>query len=246
MMGTMVCVGLILCAAISWMRRPFIASSMLPEAPSWEEMYPRPTKLPEATDRKLADLLSEYEKVLRDICPEIHATLQPGLSAEGLDALEAKHGIVLSDDIRALYSWKNGSSDDKQAFPFNRFVPLAEALEARELFREGPKDRNPEVEAVYHASLGFRYPWVGVLENGFGDGYFYDPERRDEGSCFFHTFHDEPGYTFYPSVGNYIEQMLELNRLGCLECDELGITERVDCNSHKQRQFVSRFAQEVD
>lgn len=226
--------------------RPFSPASLLPPAPSADEMYPRPTSLAPATRTPLKELLSQYEGVISELSPAVHTTLQPGLSSEQLDDLQNQHGINLSADIRVLYSWKNGSSGHTSVFPFYRFVPLSEALEARTHFSKGPQNKSADVKEVYGDWLSFRYSWLCVLDNGCGDGYFYDPDRQKEASSFFHTFHDDVGYAFYPSVGNYVQQLLELHRLGCLTADEMGVSQRIDCGPDDERAFIARFGQWVE
>ncbi|MEM7383308.1 MAG: hypothetical protein AAF514_00055 [Verrucomicrobiota bacterium] len=110
------------------------------EAVVSSELYPEsPRRIAEPTERPLADLLIEYEGVLRELSPDLHQALDPGLPKEELLQLEQEFSIVLSPDIVTLYSWKNGTeSAFVDVFPFNRFVPLEEALQKREHFRNPP------------------------------------------------------------------------------------------------------------
>lgn len=220
--------------------RPIVTRSLLSPAPSDDELYPRPSELPQPTNRPLAELLAEYESAIQSLSPEAHETLQPGLSVEELDRLEDEYSIVLSADMRALYSWKNGSDPEKHidVFPYMRFVPLAEALAARDSFRNSAKDK-----AVYDEWLGHRYSWVIVIEDAAGDGYFYDPDRREEASCFFYKSHDDVAYMFYPAIGNYIEQLLELHRTQQLAADERGLTLNVDRTYDQEKAFLNQFGQ---
>lgn len=238
-------VGVAICIAMLRSRQRFPAANLLPPAPAADEMYPRPTNLSPATAKALAGLLSEYENVIRELNPGVYAALQPGLSVEQLDAFEVQHDIVLTTDIRTLYSWKNGSSDHTNAFPFYKFVPLGEALDSRKHFRKGTQDKPPEIQEVYHDWLAFRYSWLCVLDNQCGDGYFYDPDRREEASSFFYTCHDDVGYMFYPSIGNYIEELLELHRRKELSTGKSGIEQDSDRAYDEEKIFLNQFGQWV-
>ncbi|EMI15841.1 beta-1 3-glucan synthesis protein [Rhodopirellula maiorica SM1] len=221
---------------------------LLPPPPSADEAYPQPTKLAERTDVPLSQLLAQYEQVLLRVCPDAHAALQEGLSQQQLEALEREYDITLTDELRTLYSWRNGSAPSPgiDAFPYMRFVPLKEALDARNYLRNPDESKSSEVRELQDAWLGFRYSWVGVLENGAGDGYFYDPNRRHDESCFFYTVHDDIGYMFYPSVGNYFEELLELDRRNELSGDDTGVKQDSKWTYSEEKEFLNRFGQWVE
>lgn len=225
-----------------------ISDLLLPEVPPDDVLYPYPTQMPERTEVPLPELLSQYEQVVQRLSPEAYAALQPGLTTKQLDELETQYDIVLHEDIRQLYKWHNGSDSTVRvdAFPYMRFVPLDEALKSRELFRTPDPTISQERQEFQDEWLGFRYAWVGVLENGAGDGYYYDPDRRGESACFFFTAHDDIGYMFYPSIGNYIEELLELDRRQELTVDELGIEEDSERTFEEDREFMNRYGQWVE
>lgn len=217
--------------------------NLLPSVAGDDELYPRPREVPESTNRPLPELLREYELVVKELSPSAHATLQPGLSTGELDELEQKYSTVLSRDIRLLYSWKNGSETSQaiNVFPYMRFVPLQEALERRDHFRNAMNDAPDESQKLSADWLGHRYAWVGVIENSAGDGYFYDPDRRDQSSSFFFHGHDEVGYLFYPAIGNYIEELLDLHRSAQLSAGETGLTLEYEWTYEEEKAFLNRF-----
>ena len=221
---------------------------LLPPPPSIDEAYPRPTKLADRTTVPLSQLLDQYEQVLLRVCPDSHAALQPGLTPQQIDALELEYDITFTNELRTLYSWRNGSDPAKRvdAFPYMRFVPLREALDARYYLRTPDEAKSTAQRDMQDAWLAFRYSWVGVLENGAGDGYFYDPDRRKEDSHFFYTAHDDIGYMFYPSVGNYIEELLELDRRNQLSGDDTGVKQDSDYTYDEEKDFLNRFGQWVE
>jgi hypothetical protein len=213
-----------------------------------EELYPRPVELPPSTERPLSELLSEYESVLESLSPSAHAALQPGLSGEELDRLEMEFSIVLSADMRALYSWRNGSDTSRNVcvFPYMHFYPLKDALAHRDHFRNSVRNARPEAREITEEWLSHCYPWVCVLKDGSMGGCFYDPERRDEASCFFEHSADGGGYTFYPSIGNYIAQLLECHRRQHLSADKGGMTLNGNWTSDQYRAFENQFGSWVE
>ncbi len=219
----------------------FRPHDLLPPAPEIDEIYPRPVDIPPRTIRPLTELLAEYEAATKQLSPSAHAALQPGLSEIALDELERKYSIVLSSDMRTLYLWKNGTGSFLDVFPYRRFVPLDEALDARAQFRNAGRGKPAEVRALYDDWLSHRYSWVGLIQDGGGDGYYYDPERRSEVSSFFYTRHDDVGYMFYPAIGNYIEELLEHHRVKRLSATETGITLDVDWTYDEEKSFGNRF-----
>ena len=240
-------IGLTIVATTLWSSKPFSTANLLPSAPPADEIYPRPTAMAAPTSKSLGALLAVYESVLLEISPEVHASLQSGLTKQEMDELQQQYEITLSDDVRTLYAWKNGSDPSNRidAFPYMRFVPLKDALKARDHFLNSSKQKSPELREVYDSWLSFRYSWIGVLENGAGDGYYYDPARRTETSSFFYTCHDDVGYMFYPSLGNFIEQLLELHRRKMLSADKSGIAQDSDWAYGEEKLFLNKFGQWV-
>jgi hypothetical protein len=56
---------------------------------------------------------------------------------------------------------------------------------------------------------GHRSGWVQVLDDGAGDGYFYDPTRTDAEGAFFHYFAEERYYLWFPSLRNFLAGTIE-------------------------------------
>jgi hypothetical protein len=55
--------------------------------------------------------------------------------------------------------------------------------------------------------LGFRGSkdgWMTVLDDGAGDGYFYDQAKRRSGGSFFYCFAEDGEYRFFPSLNNFL------------------------------------------
>jgi hypothetical protein len=56
---------------------------------------------------------------------------------------------------------------------------------------------------------GHRNSWIQALNDGAGDGYFYDPERTDVEGAFFYHFAEDGSYTWFPSLRNFLSGLIE-------------------------------------
>lgn len=94
--------------------------------PTPGDMYPPAPPMPAVVAESAEELLGRYEAKLADEAPNVLTALQPGLSDEEIDALEAQYGVTLPPDLRALYRWRNGTAADSppvDAFPDHRSCP---------------------------------------------------------------------------------------------------------------------------
>lgn len=188
----------------------FVLVMALFETPLGYIAYPRPPAMPEVVAESMEELLARYEAVLEAHSPQSLAALQPGLTEEEIARLEEMYDAPLTEDMRTLYMWRNGMSNyagdvwslTPEFLPGYFFIPLEEALRMRE-----------ELRGV----VGFADSWVPVFEDGAGDGYYYDPNRRETGGWFFFNFLEDGWYTFYPSVRNVIAHYLDGFESGIFE-----------------------------
>jgi cell wall assembly regulator SMI1 len=206
--------------------------------------YPRPRAFPPAsTDQGIDPLLARLEQVLRDHAPAVSAALRPGLGDEQIDALERQHGCRLSDELRALYRWRDGAPRSTAwigLVPGHRFVPLAEVLEARDhLTRE--LRALPAIQwLVFSIFAAHRSGWLNVLEDGCGDGYFFDPARRRAEGSFFFCFAEDRTFLFFRTLADFLA--------GVIECYEKGIYragggEELDEDYARSHELWPRFAE---
>ena len=61
-----------------------------------------------------------------------------------------------------------------------------------------------------------------VLDDGAGDGYFYDESRRRSGGYFFYCFAEEGSYRFFPSLTNFLIGAAECYESQIYRCDQDG------------------------
>jgi hypothetical protein len=176
--------------------------------------YPKPRGLPPVVSQSTEQLLARLQSVLETKAPIVTRSLQPGLSDTQIAALEAQGGFRLSDDLRALYRWRNGIATNSKVglLAGQRFVPLDEVVRERALVGQQVASGSAVQRSAFSAFAGRRTGWVQVLDDGAGDGYFYDPKRSDEEGAFFQHFAEMSYYVWFPSLRNFLA--------GAIECYE--------------------------
>jgi cell wall assembly regulator SMI1 len=180
-------------------------------------LYPSPGAMPAVVEGDVGAVLQRFERALSEHAPGVLLSLQPGLSDDEIAAIESRYRVRLTDELRALYRWRNGSSEEARAelVPGYWFLPLDQAARIREARRRELGDA-PLVERVaFILFAGHRTGWLAVIEDICGDGYFYDPARRRRGGSFFYCFAEDRQYRFFPSLANFLA--------GAAECYETGI-----------------------
>lgn len=178
--------------------------------------YPKPSRLPARVDGSLDHLLARLEVLLEKHAPLVARSLAPGLSVAEIEALEKEGGVVLSAELRALYRWHNGMKPGYSAelLPGQRFVPLDEAIRDR---LHAAKDKGSGFIGRFAAAVftGHQTGWLSIVVDGAGDGYFFDPARKEAEGSFFFSFAETRSYVWFPSVQNFVT--------GICECYETGV-----------------------
>jgi cell wall assembly regulator SMI1 len=175
--------------------------------------YPRPGKLLPVVSETTEQLLMRFQSVLEKQAPEVLRSLQPGLSEEKITELEKKGGFTLSADLHSLYRWRNGSKEyQKNLIPGQRFLPLEEVVAERVALKEELKAVSFAQRTFYAVFAGYRKTWVHILDDGAGDGYFYDPSRSGTSGEFFYHLAEGGYYVFFPSLRNFLK--------GAIDCYE--------------------------
>lgn len=178
--------------------------------------YPLPRAMPEVVEEDVETALRRLQAALAAHAPAVLSALQPGLTDDEVAALEAEHRVRLTDDLRALYRWRNGSPDSTAGLvPSHWFVPLGLALENRAGHRRQVSDASLIQRVAHFLFAGHVTNWLVVLDDLCGDGYFYDPARRRRGGSFFYHFAQMRHYAYFPSLSNFLA--------GAAECYETGV-----------------------
>jgi len=169
--------------------------------------YSKPGRLPPVVGEATEQLLTRLQGVLETNAPIIARSLNPGLPDARIAQLETEGKFRLSPDLRVLYRWHNGmiTNSGSELLPGQRFIPLEEALAERNLMLQ-------QSGAAFELFAGYRKGWLHVLDDGAGDGYFYDPDRKDVDGAFFYHFAEDGHYVWFPSIRNFLSGVI-----GCYE-----------------------------
>lgn len=173
--------------------------------------YPKPHGLPPVVSQTTAQLLARLQTVFETNAPLVGGALQSGLSDAQIAALESEGGFRLSDDLRTLYRWHNGISTNSTVglLAGQRFMPLDEVVRERALVAQQVASGSGVQRAAFSVFAGHRTGCIQVLDDGAGDGYFYDPKRTDAEGAFFHHFAEMRYYLWFPSLRNFLAGVIE-------------------------------------
>jgi cell wall assembly regulator SMI1 len=195
--------------AMNW--RFHLMQSLLPPAPPPEVAYPRAPAMPPVVPTATGELLAKYEKILSVNAPHVLAALQPALTDEKIDELEARYHFKLTTDLRLLYLWHDGTPRTPylSAFPNHEFVPLELAIAQRDRLQKQAAVGNAEQQQIHEMFVAHRNTWIGLIVDLAGDGYFYDPNRPEAEGSFFFNFAETGEYVFFPSFRNYLAAIID-------------------------------------
>lgn len=185
-------------------------------------LYLSPSAMPPVVEESAEQLLQRLEIVLRERAPTIADSLQPGLTKEQISEIESRYNIRLTDDLRSFYRWHNGMSatGPRDFIPGHRFLPLEEAAKQRASLHEQLQSATVLQRISSAVLIGHRIDWLPVLDDGSGNGYFYDPDRSDQEGAFFYHFAEDIDYFFFPSVRNFLAGAIE-----CFEADAYRVSD---------------------
>jgi cell wall assembly regulator SMI1 len=204
--------------------------------------YPKPRSLPQGVGLTTEQLLTRLQTVLETKAPTVARSLQAGLSDTQISALEAQGDFHLSGDIKSLYRWHNGMSSNSPCglLPGQRFLPLDELVRQRTLMRQQSASATLVQRAAFSIFTGYMKSWVHLLDDGAGDGYFYDPERTDAEGAFFYHMAEERYYLWFPSLQNFLSDTIECYDSGAFKVtpDGKGLSE----DSPKAQKIWGRLA----
>jgi cell wall assembly regulator SMI1 len=190
-----------------------IVVGLILAAPSIQRsfFYPKPRGLPPVVSQTTEQLLARLQAVLETNVPVVASAVQPGLSDAQIAALESQGGFRLSDDLRAFYRWHNGITRTSTIglLAGQRFVPLDEVVQERLLVGQQVASGSGVQRAAFSVFAGHRKGWIQILDDGAGDGYFYDPKRTDSEGAFFYHFAEDSHYLWFPSVRNFLAGVIE-------------------------------------
>ena len=173
--------------------------------------YPKPHKLPPVVSQTVEQLLAHLQVALETNAPGVVQALQQGLSEAQISALEAQGGFRLSGDLRAFYKWHNGMATNTTLglLPGQRFLPLEQCVGERVMMGQQTGSAPSVQRTAFAVFAGHRKSWVHVLDDGAGDGYFYDPGRTDATGAFFYHMAEGGYYVWFPSFRNFLSGVIQ-------------------------------------
>jgi cell wall assembly regulator SMI1 len=200
---TMLCVAALIIAAPGLQKRFF---------------YPKPGALPSVVGESADALLVRLQQTMEAKAPGLARHLQPGLSDAAIRQQEVTGVFKLPEDLRTLYRWHNGQAPESPdgLLPGLRFLPLENVVRERQLLRQQVAGLGFWRRLSFKAFAGHRLPWIQVLDDGASDGYFFDPERRDEEGAFFYSFAETRHFTWFPSFRNFLAGLIEAYDTGAV------------------------------
>lgn len=149
-----------------------------------------------------------------------------------IEKLDPEKKKAYSEEVRQFYEEKGffgvppgldkkyGLESGTDSFvPGHTFLPLNKAASA---LREVYKDTQEQAWFQRFICWFSRHKrnWIHVLDDGAGDGYFYDPGRKEEGGAFFFHFTETGNYIWFPSLNNFILAVIECYETGSFYWDE--------------------------
>lgn len=176
--------------------------------------YPKPGKLPPTVNQTTDELLVRLQGVLEKHAPHVARSLQPGIPDERIRELETKGKFQLSEELRTMYRWHNGTSTNgaSELIPMAYFLPLDTVVEERNGLLAQVESGTPAQRAAFNTFAGHTKPWVSMFPDGAGDGYYFDPERNS----FFHHFAEFGSYHWFPSFKNFLAGVIECYESGAI------------------------------
>jgi len=161
--------------------------------------------MPAAVDSPMPEILRRLTLILQAKAPQVLAGLQPGMSANEIEKLEWQYNVRLPNAIIAIYEWHDGARHSAiylgdNFIPLHRFVPLEEALK-----REAVEAKRPAARfrlTMDRNFFGYRDRWFCLLDDGAGNGCFFDLTRKPSEGAIFCTFTEDNELTFFPSARN--------------------------------------------
>jgi cell wall assembly regulator SMI1 len=179
--------------------------------------YPKPDRLPPCVEATMEELLPRLQTVLEKDAPMVAHSLQPGLSDKKIAQLETEGGFHLSNELKSLYRWHNGTASNMLfgLLPGQQFPPLENVVAKHKILHQQLSSTSGIQKAAAFVFTSHMKSWIHVFDDGAGDGYFYDPERAESEGAFFFHFNQTAQFVWFPCFRNFLS--------GVIECYETGV-----------------------
>jgi cell wall assembly regulator SMI1 len=126
----------------------------------------------------MENTLQKLDQNLSTLRSEFYKTLQEPLNDTEIESLEKKYNIVLPEDLKALYKWKNGQENSNfESFVNNSmFIALDEALDIA-------SENTSMIGFDFEIENWWNAKWIPLFHNGGGDYICYDCEGTFTGNA---------------------------------------------------------------
>ncbi|KAJ53004.1 cell wall assembly regulator SMI1 [Clostridium tetanomorphum] len=146
------------------------------------------------------EILDTY---LRKLRPDFYSELNDPLKENEIKDLEAKFNVILPEDLKLLYKWKNGQKGNcYESFANNStFIPLEEALNSA-------KELTSMIDSDFDIDNWWNENWIPILENGGGDSICYDIAgifTNEKGQLIEFWHEDNDRNVIAPNLKSFIE-----------------------------------------
>lgn len=146
--------------------------------------------------------------------PEFYKSLKEPLSDNNIEALEKKYNVILPEDLKELYKWKNGQDDTVyESFVNNStFISLDEALDTA-------SENTSMIGFDFDIENWWNAKWIPLFHNGAGDYICYDCDGTFTGQAgqiieFWHADNDR--CVIAPNLETFLSQLnsyYEINKM---------------------------------
>jgi len=211
-----------------------------------ECFYPTIVNSVPPASNDLENILLDFGTILKEKNETAYNLLNQGLTTDDIHQLEVEYNVKLPKEIKTLYMWHNGCGEFKNGItlgaiiPGHWFVPLEQALELN------PKSNQPNttfVQKIFHECFaGHRKEWIVLLDDGCGDGYFYDPTQTSGSGYVFYHFAEIGHYVFFPSLKNMFQAFIE-----CYQKDVSKFDNNMDIEDYEaEKKIMSKYGVSVN
>ncbi|MFC0780208.1 SMI1/KNR4 family protein [Flavobacterium sp. HJSW_4] len=149
--------------------------------------------------------LQKLDQNLSSLRPEFYESLKEPLKDTEIESLENRYNIVLPEDIKALYKWKNGQENSSfESFVNNStFIALEESLDIA-------SENTSMIGFDFEIENWWNAKWIPLFHNGGGDYICYDCEGTFTGNSgqiieFWHADNDR--VVIAPNLKAFLSQL---------------------------------------
>ena len=202
-----------------------------------EFFYPTIVNTAPIINNDFENILLDFETILKEKNDKAYNLLNQGLTTDDIHKLEVKYNVTIPKEIMSLYMWHDGCGNFSNGLthgaiiPGHWFVPLEQALKLSQMY--GQRNKSFLQEAFYECFAGHRKDWIVLLDDGCGDGYFYDSTRNSNSGYAFYHFSEISYYVFFPSLKNMFQAFTE-----CYQKDVFKLDSKINIDDYETEEIV--------